>query len=106
MGSQTKEVSFVFSLGHGSKQTETENPIMMFPTINHEHHLESKCRIEVNEGKWEEIRGNQLYEKEKNYRKIIQERGVRATLIDRDNKPKWKPPSLDLVNQEKIDHYF
>jgi len=32
--------------------------------------------------------------------------GVRATLIDRDNKPKWKPPSLDLVNQEKIDHYF
>jgi len=32
--------------------------------------------------------------------------GVRATLIDRDNKPKWNPPSLDLVNQEKIDHYF
>jgi len=79
--SQTKEVAFVFSLGHGSKQTETENPIMMFPIINHEHHLESKCRIEVNEGKWEELRGNQLYEKEKNYRKIIQERGIMSNLV-------------------------
>merc|ERR1712111_227500 len=58
--SQTKEVSFVFSLGHGSKLTETENPIMKFPIINHKHELESQCRMEVNKGKWVEERQDNL----------------------------------------------
>ena len=32
--------------------------------------------------------------------------GVRATLIDRDNKPNWSPATIEEVSQEKIDHYF
>lgn len=32
--------------------------------------------------------------------------GVRAVLIDRDNKPNWKPASLEEVSDEKIDSYF
>jgi len=32
--------------------------------------------------------------------------GVRATLVDRDNKPQWNPPNLQSVTQERIDHYF
>ena len=32
--------------------------------------------------------------------------GVRATLIDRDNKPNWKPATLDAVTEQKINHYF
>merc|ERR1719365_430185 len=78
--SQTKEVSFVFSLGHGSKLTETENPIMKFPIINHKHELESQCRMEVNKGKWVEERQDNLFENEVNYRKIIQERGIMNNL--------------------------
>ena len=32
--------------------------------------------------------------------------GVRATLIDRDNKPKWSPESLEKVTDDKVDYYF
>ena len=32
--------------------------------------------------------------------------GVRATLIDRDNKPSWRPPTLEAVSEERLDHYF
>ena len=32
--------------------------------------------------------------------------GVRATLIDRDNKPKWSPASLDLVTEDRVNYYF
>ena len=32
--------------------------------------------------------------------------GVRATLIDRDNKPDWSPATIEEVSQEKVDHYF
>ena len=32
--------------------------------------------------------------------------GVRATLIDRDNKPQWSPATLEEVSAEKVDHYF
>merc|ERR1719232_658284 len=32
--------------------------------------------------------------------------GVRATLIDRDNKPKWDPPRLEEVTDDKVDYYF
>ena len=32
--------------------------------------------------------------------------GVRATLIDRDNKPQWSPATLEDVSAEKVDHYF
>ena len=32
--------------------------------------------------------------------------GVRATLIDRDNKPQWSPATLEEVSLEKVDHYF
>lgn len=32
--------------------------------------------------------------------------GVRAVLIDRDNVPKWDPPTLEAVTEEKVAHYF
>ncbi|CAG0887781.1 unnamed protein product, partial [Cyprideis torosa] len=32
--------------------------------------------------------------------------GVRATLIDKDKSPKWKPPHLSMVSDEQIDKYF
>ena len=32
--------------------------------------------------------------------------GVRATLIDRDNKPQWSPPTFEQVTEDKLNHYF
>lgn len=32
--------------------------------------------------------------------------GVRALLIDKDNQPKWNPPTLDGVSKEKVLSYF
>lgn len=32
--------------------------------------------------------------------------GVRAALIDKDNRPKWSPLSLDLVSAEMVQSYF
>jgi len=32
--------------------------------------------------------------------------GVRAVLVDKDNKPKWTPPELSQVTQDKVDGYF
>ncbi|XP_042907814.1 3-hydroxyisobutyryl-CoA hydrolase, mitochondrial [Parasteatoda tepidariorum] len=32
--------------------------------------------------------------------------GVRAVLIDRDNKPTWKPATLEEVSAEKVNSYF
>ena len=64
--------------------TETENPIMKFPIINHKHELESQCRMEVNKGKWVEERQDNLFENEVNYRKIIQERGIMNNLVSQE----------------------
>lgn len=32
--------------------------------------------------------------------------GVRAVLVDKDNSPKWDPPTLEGVTKEMLDHYF
>lgn len=32
--------------------------------------------------------------------------GIRAVLVDKDNRPKWNPPTLDAVTEEAIDKYF
>jgi 3-hydroxyisobutyryl-CoA hydrolase len=32
--------------------------------------------------------------------------GVRAVLVDKDNKPKWNPPTLDAVSQAKVQSHF
>jgi len=32
--------------------------------------------------------------------------GVRALLIDKDNNPKWKPPTVGEVSQELVDSHF
>jgi len=32
--------------------------------------------------------------------------GVRATLVDRDNKPVWKPGSLAEISKERVESYF
>jgi len=32
--------------------------------------------------------------------------GVRATLVDRDNKPAWQPPTLAEVSEERVNFYF
>jgi enoyl-CoA hydratase len=40
------------------------------------------------------LRGHDLYE------------GVRAALIDRDQQPRWSPPTLSSVSDSDIDPYF
>lgn len=40
------------------------------------------------------MRGHDFYE------------GVRAVIIDKDNAPKWDPPSLDLIRARDVDKYF
>jgi enoyl-CoA hydratase len=40
------------------------------------------------------MRGHDFYE------------GVRAVIIDKDNAPKWDPPSIDLVRARDVDRYF
>jgi hypothetical protein len=32
--------------------------------------------------------------------------GVRALLIDKDQKPQWNPPTLEEVTQEIVDYHF
>ena len=32
--------------------------------------------------------------------------GVRATIIDRDNKPAWDPPTLEQVTPAMVDRFF
>jgi len=32
--------------------------------------------------------------------------GVRALLVDKDNKPQWNPPKLDQVDASTVDKYF
>lgn len=32
--------------------------------------------------------------------------GIRALVIDKDNRPRWQPPSLDLVDQKMIASFF
>lgn len=32
--------------------------------------------------------------------------GVRALLIDKDNQPKWKPPTLAEVTSDRVDSFF
>ena len=32
--------------------------------------------------------------------------GVRALIIDKDNKPKWEPPTIEEVTDEMVDQYF
>jgi len=32
--------------------------------------------------------------------------GIRAVVIDKDNAPKWNPPSLEAVSEEKVKSYF
>jgi enoyl-CoA hydratase len=32
--------------------------------------------------------------------------GVRALIIDKDNKPKWDPPTLDGVTDSMLDEIF
>jgi len=32
--------------------------------------------------------------------------GVRATLIDKDQSPRWVPPRLDMVSESEIDRFF
>lgn len=32
--------------------------------------------------------------------------GVRAVLIDKDNKPQWNPPTIEQVTQELVDQNF
>ena len=32
--------------------------------------------------------------------------GVRALLIDKDQNPKWDPPTIEEVSDEKVKYYF
>lgn len=32
--------------------------------------------------------------------------GVRALLVDKDQKPKWNPTQVDEVSNEKVENYF
>jgi enoyl-CoA hydratase len=32
--------------------------------------------------------------------------GVRALLVDKDNSPKWQPPTLAQVTEEHVDRFF
>ena len=32
--------------------------------------------------------------------------GVRAVIIEKDNRPRWQPVRIDQVTQEYVQHYF
>jgi hypothetical protein len=32
--------------------------------------------------------------------------GVRALLVDKDNKPQWKPAKMEEVSEEVVDSFF
>ena len=32
--------------------------------------------------------------------------GIRAVIIDKDNKPRWQPPTLAEVDPTSVDRYF
>lgn len=49
--SQTKEASFIFSLGYGSKQSLFGEPKVHFP-LEFQSGLERECRQEITENKW------------------------------------------------------
>jgi enoyl-CoA hydratase len=40
------------------------------------------------------VRGHDLYE------------GIRAVVVDKDNQPRWRPPSLAEVTQADVEAYF
>jgi hypothetical protein len=49
--------------------------------------------------------GKQLC-REKLYNHVNMPTGVRALLIDKDQKPQWNPPTLEGVTQEIVDYHF
>merc|ERR1712048_1408967 len=51
--SQTKEASFVFTVGHGSKQSSTEKPKIQYPQHSVDEDCRQECREEVKSGKWD-----------------------------------------------------
>merc|ERR1719420_2066964 len=51
--SQTKEASFVFTVGQGSKQSSTEKPKILYPQHSVDEDCRQECREEVKSGKWE-----------------------------------------------------
>jgi enoyl-CoA hydratase len=32
--------------------------------------------------------------------------GVRAVIVDKDNKPRWRPPTLADVGEAEVEHHF
>merc|ERR1719347_1001859 len=51
--SQTKEASFVFTVGHGSKLSSAEKPKMDYPQHSVDEDCRQECREEVKSGKWD-----------------------------------------------------
>merc|ERR1712025_1275502 len=63
--SQTKEASFVFTVGHGSKQSSTETPKILYPQHSVDEDCRQEYREEVKSGKWdhqEELKQQEQHE--------------------------------------------
>merc|ERR1711868_294435 len=63
--SQTKEASFVFTVGHGSKLSSAQKPKMDYPQQNDDDDAHEECRQEVRRGEWDQEQEIQQQQEEK-----------------------------------------
>merc|ERR1712033_125328 len=69
--SQTKEASFVFTVGHGSKLSSAEKPKMDYPQQNDDDDAHEQCRQEVRRGEWDQEQ--EIQQQEEQERKFREE---------------------------------
>jgi len=69
--SQTKEASFVFTVGHGSKLSSAQKPKMDYPQQNDDDDAHEECRQEVRRGEWDQEQEiQQQEEQERKFRQL------------------------------------
>ena len=64
-------------IGHGSKLSKSDSPIMHYPQYDTEDHIESECKSEVRDGRWQKDQEeSQKEEQERRFREQIQDQEV------------------------------